>query len=265
MVIKLSGGKNFRDVGGLKTADGRSVRKGLFIRGGHLSKLTDEDVEILNRINPKTIIDLRTVEESEEKPDRAVPGSEHVKKPLFSAETAGLSRGKGASLETIIRNCKGKAEYMDAIPDLANVYPLIAETDEPVEASAEVMRIVMNNAIEGRATIYHCTAGKDRTGVVTLLILTLLGVPYKTIVRDYLLTNRYVQGEANKVYIWLLAKSRSFKVSGRLRDCIVARRRYLDSFVEAITKKYGSVESFITDGLGIEADLVERFREASLV
>lgn len=264
MTIKLKGGKNFRDLGGIRTSDGKTVKKGLFIRGGHLSKLTDKDVVRLSLIRPKNVIDLRTVEEEEEKPDRDIPGCELVKKPLFSSETAGLSRGKGSSLETIVRNTKGKEELLRVIPDLAAVYPLIAKTEEPLKASADVLRIIFGNALSERATIYHCTAGKDRTGVITLLILTVLGVPYRTIMRDYLRTNRSVIGESTKVYLYLLLKSRSFKCASKLRDCLVARRRYLDSFVSEINKKYGSVTGFITDGLGIEQDLIDQFREASL-
>ena len=265
MVIALSGAKNFRDLGGIRTADGRLVKPGLFIRGGHLAGITDGDIELLAKIGPKTVIDMRTPEEESDNPDKAIPGSELIKLPLFSARTAGLSREKGSTLEALAGNCSSKDELFRLTPDLAAIYPLMARLDEPVAALSKVMHIIVENAVDGRATLYHCTAGKDRTGVVSLLILTALGVDYDTIMRDYLFTNKAVRAEADKYYLKLLISTRSRNVASKFRDCFVARRRYMDSFVEEINAKYGSVNGFIADGLGLGGDLIDQFKKASLL
>lgn len=264
MVIELSGGKNFRDLGGIKTADGRRVKEGLFIRGGHLSNLTDFDIGVLEKYCPKSVIDMRSDVEQLDLPDRLIPGSEYLKVPLFSAKTAGLTRERGSTLEEIAENCSSNEEYMRVIPDLAGIYKMMGHSEEPVAGLSTVMRTVIANATEGRATIYHCSAGKDRTGIVSLLILTELGVKYERIMRDYLLTNKFVMGEAKKYYKMLLRKTGSKQVARKLMDCFVARRRYMESFIGGITEQYGSIEGFVRDGLGIGDGEIQKFREAAL-
>ncbi len=265
MVIELSGGKNFRDLGGIKTSDGRRVKEGLFIRGGHLSNITDGDIGVLQKFRPKSVIDMRSDVEQIDFPDRPIPGSEHLVIPLFSAKTAGLTREKGSTLEEIAENCTSVEECMRAIPDLAGIYRTLGHSGEAAAGLSKVLHTVIANATEGRATVYHCSAGKDRTGIVSMLILSELGVKYNRIMRDYLFTNKVAADEAKQYTKMLLRKTRSKQVAARLMDCFVARRRYMDSFIDGISEQYGSVDGYVRGALGIDEEMIREFREAALV
>ena len=177
MKIKLKGGKNFRDLGGIRTSDGSTVKPGLFLRGAHLSNLEDRDITYLKEnFDIAAVIDLRTSEERGELPDRELPGAENVHVPVLSARTAGLSHeNKGTTLKSISKARHGKKELEKIIPDLAVIYPRMM-WPEAGEKFRETLDIVMKNATQSRATLYHCTVGKDRTGIVSLLILTMLAI-----------------------------------------------------------------------------------------
>ena len=265
MKIKLKGGKNFRDLGGLKTADGCVIKSGLFLRGARLSNLEDRDISYLKvNFDIATVVDLRTADERAELPDRVIPGAENVHVPVLSASTAGLSHEhKGTTLNSISSARPGKKELEKLIPDLAVIYPRMA-WPESGEKIREVLDTVMKNATESRATLYHCTVGKDRTGIVSLLILTMLGADRKTITRDYLLTNRAAAAEANRNYLKLFIATFSHRLASRLRGCYIAKKSFLDAYYAAVEKDYGSVENYIRTGLGITDGQVAAFRACSL-
>ena len=122
----------------------------------------------------------------------------------------------------------------------------------------------MKNASASRATLYHCTVGKDRTGIVTLLILTMLGADRETITRDYLCTNRAAAAEANKNYLKLFAATFSHECASRLRGCYIARRSFLDAYYDAVEGAYGSVENYVKNGLGITEEEIASFRGCAL-
>ncbi|MBQ3895347.1 MAG: tyrosine-protein phosphatase [Clostridia bacterium] len=266
MKIKLKGGKNFRDLGGIRTSDDSTVKPGLFLRGAHLSNLEDRDIAYLKEnFDIATVVDLRTSEERGELPDRDIPGAGNVHVPVLSARTAGLSHeNKGTTLKSISKARPGKKELEKIIPDLAVIYPRMM-WPEAGEKFRETLDIVMKNAAQSRATLYHCTVGKDRTGIVSLLILTMLGADRKTITRDYLLTNRAAAAEANKNYLKLFIATFSHKLASRLRGCYIAKKSFLDSYYAAVEKEYGSVENYIRNGLGITDEQVASFRECSLI
>ena len=156
MKIKLKGGKNFRDLGGIRTSDGSTVKPGLFLRGAHLSNLEDRDITYLKEnFDIAAVIDLRTSEERGELPDRELPGAENVHVPVLSARTAGLSHeNKGTTLKSISKARPGKKELEKIIPDLAVIYPRMM-WPEAGEKFRETLDIVMKNATQSRATLYH--------------------------------------------------------------------------------------------------------------
>lgn len=265
MDIKLKGGKNFRDLGGLCNENGERVKSKLFIRGGNLAKLTDKDISFFTRnYDIATVIDLRTDTEMEDVVDREIPGTEHVSNPLFSGATAGISHERGSSLEDMVRLNKDKQLLYNTIPVMEDLYKYMFLNKDAIAQLARAVNIIVDNAIAGRATIYHCTKGKDRTGVTSLVILHMLGVPKETIIRDYMKTNRMALPEGIKYWLLITVFKADPKSAGKLFNCFVARRSFIESIYSSADENYGSMDSFIRDNLGISDEKLSAFRKAAL-
>ena len=177
---------NIRDIGG------GSVPKGMFIRSGKLSILTGEEcARLCNKFNIKCVIDLRTPIESAEFPDPLPDGIEYLQIPLLNDAAIGITHETGSDPMTIIRNLRKHPERLkEMIPDFKALYMDVVTDEYSRSQLAKVVTILRKNAEAGRCTLYHCTAGKDRTGIVSMALLKSYGIGHDEIVRDYMLTNR---------------------------------------------------------------------------
>lgn len=177
---------NIRDIGG------GNVPQGLFIRSGKLCILTpDECTGLCNRYNIKCVIDLRTPVESAEYPDPLPKGVEYLRIPLLKDAAVGITHETGSDPMTIIKNLRKNPEKLKAmIPDFKALYTDIV-TDEYCRSQLDkVVSTLRENADKGLCTLYHCTAGKDRTGIVSMALMKSYGVCDDAIIKDYMRTNR---------------------------------------------------------------------------
>ena len=168
-ILPLVGASNFRDLGGYPTMDGGFTRWGTLFRSDTLHELTASDVEFLREIGLKTIIDLRMVAEVR-KSGRGLFGSEAAVYHHLSVidEDGGESRGLPAPTDG----------------DLSNRY--LWYLDIGSDALAEALRVLCDT--RNHPLVFHCAAGKDRTGVLAALVLDIVGVDRRVIVEDYVLT-----------------------------------------------------------------------------
>ncbi|MBR6938840.1 MAG: tyrosine-protein phosphatase [Prevotella sp.] len=180
---------NLRDVG---ECVGGVVPKGLFLRSGKLSILTPEECAALcRRFNIQCVIDLRTPVESAEFTDPLPHGVEYLQIPLLKDAAVGITHETGSDPMTIIRNLRKNPEKLkEMIPDFKALYTDIVTDGYSRSQLDRVVSTLQQNAAKGICTLYHCTAGKDRTGIVTMALLKSYGVSDEEIVRDYMLTNR---------------------------------------------------------------------------
>lgn len=180
---------NLRDLGGI---GGGIVPKGLFLRSGKLSILSKEEATgLCIKYGIKCVIDLRTPVESAEFPDPLPDGVEYLQIPLLKDAAVGITHETGSDPMTIIKNLRKQPEKLKAmIPDFTALYTDIV-TDEYSRAQLDkVVLKLRENAAKGICTLFHCTAGKDRTGIVSMALLKSYGVGDNEIVKDYLRTNR---------------------------------------------------------------------------
>lgn len=180
---------NLRDLGGI---GGGIVSKGLFLRSGKLSILSkDEATGLCDKFGIKCVIDLRTAVESAEFPDPLPDGVEYVQIPLLKDAAVGITRETGSDPMTILKNLRKQPEKLKAMmPDFKALYTDIV-TDEYSRAQLDkVVLRLRENADKGICTLFHCTAGKDRTGIVSMALLKSYGVGDGEIIKDYLRTNR---------------------------------------------------------------------------
>jgi protein-tyrosine phosphatase len=237
-VVPLEGGSNFRDLGGYRTIGGKSVRRGAVFRSAHLGNLTAPDRAALAQLGVRTIVDLRGVSEAAETPHQ-VEGVD--------------CRIVGAHIEPQLGDkIRNAIDAGTATPHLVMGYLTDHYRDYP-RRCAPGFRTLFGTLCDGehRPLVFHCTAGKDRTGFASALLLTLLGVPWETVLQDYLHTNEVWTGHVGR-YPELDIDTRA--------AIIEARTPYLEAAFEIVHADYGGPEGFADRALGLDALARERLR-----
>lgn len=238
--IQLEGCYNFRDLGGYPTDDGRRVRWRQLFRSDALHHLSPRDVERFTReLGIRHVVDLRSSAEldAEGRGPLAAGSARFHHLPLFDEEIPEDQRRPAADLE------------------LAERYFLMAEF-----ARAVVAKVIVTLAAADAPAVYHCAAGKDRTGVVSAILLGLLGVRDEIIVADYAAS----QDNLDAVIERLLA-TRSYQDMLRTlpEDTLHARPETMSSLLGRLRERYGSVEGYATES-GVPESSLARLRERLL-
>ena len=244
--------KNFRDLGGYPTEDGRTVRWGLLYRSGSLHKLTGNDLKKLTSLNLSRIFDFRSEHEAEREPDRLPESVKLVSLPMLDASTKVWHEQR----DEMVKNMRtlNPAEYMIA-----------TNTELGTKFTLEYRRFYHELlASNGSPVLFHCAAGKDRTGFAAATLLRILGVSQDVIMQDYLLTNRYLL-EAHKWELFVGSILKGKKFADGIRGFMKADETYLNAAFEAIEKTHGSFENYVHNGLGLNEYDAERLKSYYLV
>lgn len=221
-VSLLSCTANTRELGGIKTSDGGITKNNVFWRSDVTAAPTAKDIQMLLSNRIMTIIDMRTDEEVQKTPN----GFSDI--AGFAYHHFPITEGSGVpeSLESVPRS------YMDI-------------------ATAENMPKVMRAVAEAEAgVLFHCTAGKDRTGVVSAIILMLCGVEREAVVSDYTVSREY---NKEKLNAFLQAH---LEVD---RDIVLANEKSMNGFIDLFNEHFGSVENYFT-GLGLDVGYADMIR-----
>lgn len=258
MEIKLQGAKNARDLCDIPCYNGRKIKKGRIIRSSNLSNITENDAQALRENNLKVIVDFRTEAEVKKAPDKELEGVKNHFNPIIKELTLGTTRKDSykRSLEEIFLDFT--IELGETAPEwLADLYiPLVS--DEFSTTNYRHFLDILKENKEG-GVLYHCSAGKDRVGVGTMLILLILGAKYEDILADYLITNQSYQS----IIDGAIALGRQRQVSEGILNAVGAVngvvRGFLDKAYEIIMS-YGSSEDYLLNVLGIDKNYIEEFR-----
>jgi protein-tyrosine phosphatase len=251
--LDFSGTKNFRDLGGYRTVDGRTVRWETLYRSDGLNKLTKADRKYFSALMLDRIIDFRAQHEKEREPDQ-LPGEmigRVVEIPILDAST----RIWHESRDEFVRNMKkiDPAYYMIRTNvELATIFN--------VEIRHFISELILAG---GKPVLFHCAAGKDRTGFAAAILLRILGVPYEVVVQDYLLTNQYFLAAHQRNLTFLrLMKGTEFAES--VKGFMEARPEYIGAAMDCIDREYGSFEDYVYKALDLSLDDTQRLRELYL-
>jgi protein-tyrosine phosphatase len=236
--LPIGGTLNFRELGGYVTTGGQRVRHGQVFRSDHLNEVTDEGVVEIERLGIQTVVDLRFPIERERQPSRLPAGVRMV-----HAHPDGMEAANHSSF--IDRITSGQVRNYLADEAAADYRRMV---HNGIGMVIEVLRVVA--VAEHRPVLFHCTAGKDRTGLSAALLLRLLGVPDATIMHDYLLTNPY------RSAIRLAEMKPKVEVHGvnidDVRGLFVANRIALEAALDEVDR-HGGTEQFLVDrGLSVE-------------
>lgn len=235
--IRLDGARNFRDIGGYETSDGRHVRTGLVYRSNRLSSLTDADLAKLTDADVTLDVDLRNMWERKDDPDRLPEGVRYQVADVVSFE-------HGIAFHEFVPITLGRALIDAAVHGSSDIgqsigYPFMVTYRGADVAFRDLLTAIAANTTG--ATVYHCSAGKDRTGWGTAILLTLLGVPKETVYQDFLASNTYLG-----------------------RDSAV-EKSWLDAAFAQVGRLYGDVDTYVRNGLGVDQQTIDSLRTRLLV
>jgi protein-tyrosine phosphatase len=254
---ELAGVRNFRDVGGLPTTDGRRVRFGVLFRSGHLAHATQEDSEFLASLGLHTVFDFRNAADQKlEGPDVELPGVRNVNLPLTDP-------ADGAEFWKMVRD--GEIEQLRGILGEGRAANRMITSYRTIikERTAEHARVLRSLAEDSVPALMHCAAGKDRAGLSIAVTLLALGVEREAIVADYLESNakhrRYKVRRSSSS-----AAGYSPEVMELLSPLFEARAEYLAAAFETIEETWGDVDTYLEQGLSLTPELRASLRERLL-
>jgi len=230
----LEGAPNFRDLGGYACADGKQTAWQKIYRSQTLANLTDADHAVLHEIGIKTVIDFRSDEELQQSPSRLPEGLTVIHLPIDAGNVSDstpsimqrLMNGEIDSLQAIFFMEEANRHFAtDFAPQYKAFFSILANPD-------------------AYPLVFHCTAGKDRTGFAAAMILSTLGVSWDTIMEDYLLTNTYLKPSS-------IVPQMPDKALPAMRQLWSVKPSYLNAALDEIVKRYGSLDDFLQKELGL--------------
>ncbi len=251
---------NCRDLGGMPTEDGRRIKKRKLIRSAALHDATAEDMKQLVRMHDLTyVIDLRAEYELEKEPDPLplMRDIEYINLPALSDDAIGFS-----GLKDFAHDMKYMRKFThDPFETIRELYLKCVLGEYGIAA---YKRFLNDLLFEGNgATLWHCTQGKDRTGLAALFVEYSLGVAPKDIRKDYLATNLFIRPWVDKMNDLMRIKFLR-GLGADIEAYAYANMQYLDAALEAICDNYGSLDNYITRALDFDHEKRRKLQDIYL-
>jgi len=264
--IKVKKLRNTRDLGQFETLDGKKVKPGVLFRSGRIDRLSVKGIKkFLGKYNITTIIDLRTQVEVNESKHFTYPNFVdfyHI--PVLNQQFFGITHEINKMSRAMMEQRKKISENYTGEDYLIEMYKSIVFEPSSQRHFATVFDILTSKN-EG-ALLYHCTGGKDRTGILSLFILTLLGVSEEDILDDYVASNvfnaNYNRSREILMAIFLFFAKRFRRL---LSAMLYTKREYLKETINAINEKYGSVENYLYTEINITPEKHQKLKELYLI
>lgn len=263
-VLDIGGTLNFRDLGGYQSNDGRSVAWGRLYRSAQLDRLSQDGVSQIAALGIKTVIDLRFSEESSKYPTipAAVPKAEMLS---WHEEQAIDSEQRSKRMQSNWQESLESHDPKKVHEAMRSNYP------EKLYSHAAIYRkMLLRLASTKTPLLFHCAAGKDRTGVAAAIILALLGVSYQQIIDDYLLTQQQIEG---RIYAWMAGGATSGGASNQdfqrslmrfpqhvLDPIFAADESYILTLLDYVDATFGGFENYASQLLKLDSTTIEQLR-----
>lgn len=246
-ILHVDGVINFRDIGGYRTRDGQRVRTGQVYRSGALGEISESGLATLNDLGVKLICDLRSDEEKDTLPDRFpenAPIYAHL--PLLAADN------RRERLMALLFN---RQKFNTMMPEMY--------TNVIVDGNAHLYGDILRRLADPDhlPTLIHCTAGKDRTGVAAMLLLSLLGVPDEVIIADYSLSNLYYLHFLKFGNLAIQSIDWMGITAEDLQPLFVSHPDTMRTTINHIRRKYGSVENYLRSAAGVNDATQQKIKE----
>jgi protein-tyrosine phosphatase len=253
--LHLASAPNFRDAGGYRADDGKWVRMGLLYRSDQLDRLTPADLETLHGDNIHLVCDLRTDVERKQGQDRLPAGAQPMIADVAGGDSSssGLAKllGSGGDPEAILGHGRGAQLMIDANHQFV--------TSQAARTAYKALFERLADPTMLPAT-FHCTAGKDRTGWAEAVFLSIMGVPRDVIMRDYLLSNGFLEAKNQRT----LQMMKGHMDPALFEPLFGVRPEYLQAGFDAVDKTYGSMDRYVREGLGLSDATIQSLRREFL-
>ena len=254
---------NFRGLGGYKADGGRVIKKGVFYRGGEMESVGNDpaDLKTLKSLGIRTIMDLRSEGEALASPDPVPEGTDYIRRCAMHFPDGSDLDFSPQGMQQTRRRMEEVMALLPASDELKKgltLFYTLMPFDNP--AFQELFRILE----EGRVPVlFHCTAGKDRTGVAAMLIMLALGCSREDAVYDYMLTN-----ECRREIIEEAVRSRKTRDPGVseeiIREMYGVSQANAECTLDAILEKYGTFETYFEKEFGLSRNRLKALRDAYL-
>ncbi len=249
-LIPMEGGRNFRDLGGYQTEDGRQVKSGLLFRSGVLHHLSDADYRKIEELGINTVVDFRATDERQGEPTQWRAGDVDMHTWDYEMNMGGDDAEGNAALSAFANPDLSGA---DAEALMAALYRDMIEQQRPHYAAMFDELVKSDDPL-----LFHCSAGKDRTGIAAALLLTALGVDRDTVMADYTLSEAIAglpeYQSAAPALDEGTDESYAFLASmppAALDALMGTRPAYLEAALDEMTQRAGSVDAYIRNDLGV--------------
>lgn len=257
--IKFKKIKNARELGGIPAGD-KHIKHDLLIRCGHLGNATEDDIALLkDKYKLRYIVDFRIDAEIKADPDLPVPGAEYENISVLDDSIFGIARDR-YSLESWLNLFKDEPEDPEKV--FGGMYERILFSDRVIPMVKRFFDILLEE--KDGAVLWHCSAGKDRAGVMTLLLLCALGVSEEEILRDYLLTGETSRKEIRQMKLILPFKFKDKNIRNCVYVLLDVREKYIRDIFAGIKKDYGDPQTFLEKRFGIDRAMLEALRKKYL-
>lgn len=233
-MVKMDGAYNFRDTGGYKTAEGKEVALGKVFRSDAIDKLSDKDLKTFKDKKIVTVVDFRGVEEAKKAQDRLPENTGYLLCPAGS------------------NNLPTAQDMVKFLKDKNFLFDMYGEGGLPYFGERYRSLFVQLLTLKpDEALLFHCTGGRDRTGMASALFLKILGVPQEVIESDYVASNYYLSKNPTMRGMYSGLSKMSGLTEEEIRQQMELRPELIRNFFSAINKKYGSLENFFQVEMGI--------------
>ncbi|MCX5587141.1 tyrosine-protein phosphatase [Streptomyces erythrochromogenes] len=250
---------NLRDLGGTPLSGGRTVRPGLVLRSGQLDRLDLDADPVVAALGVRTVIDLRTDAERADHPDRIPAGARLLVADVLADKLREAGKKPAAAqLKDLLSDPAVAEEHLGG----GKAQALFADTYRSFVHSGSAQaayRMLLTEAADPQAgpLLFHCTAGKDRTGWGATVVLALLGADDDTLMAEYLSVNPAVK----QAFAPMIE---GFTAAGGNPDIALALigvfPSYLEAALDEVETRYGSMEKYVREGLGVADETVEALR-----
>ena len=243
--LQIKNGVNFRELGGYQTTTGQQIRKRKLLRSAALSQLSTEDLNYLGEYGLKYDIDFRSPQERQKQPDRLPDQANYYFAPVFTVDqTRSQDDARQHDQRLLNEENAGFKQMLDAYNDI--VLSVNAK-----KAYRQFFDLLLANDAPDQSVIFHCSAGKDRTGMGAVYALTALGVDQATIRADYLASNVFLKERFKPMADRVPVAQQNPIYQENIQALSTVSEEYLDCALGTIQREAGSLEHYLATELGV--------------
>lgn len=241
--LPITSGSNFRELGGYQTISGQHIKYHKVLRSGRLAPLNQHDLTYLDNYGVRIDVDLRSADEVEQAPDKVPTNATYKYLPVFDYDQTQNSQ----TLQQLELEYQGNPNH--GHEHMKTVYHNMIADPHAKRIYHQFFELLLSNSADGAATLFHCTAGKDRTGMAAVFFMTALGVDAKTIKTDYLLTNTIAAPHINARLTELKTQHASADTIANIRSLLSVHADYLATALKQVKQESGNLNNYLHEGL----------------